>query len=100
MGNKRVGVQILQSYCDIKAEETLHIGDQFLKTTGNDSAARDVCPCVWIINPDETTYILKNILRLAGVLSTHGGEENGEECKGGNGVLDISEMARRSSLAE
>ncbi len=29
--------------------------------------ARDICPCVWITSPDETTYILKSILRLAGV---------------------------------
>ena len=44
----------------------LHIGDQFLNT-GNDYAARAVSPCIWIINPQETTYILKSILRLAGV---------------------------------
>ena len=66
VGNKRVGVQVLQSYLGIPAEETLHIGDQFLNT-GNDFAARSVCPCVWITSPDETTYILKSILRLAGV---------------------------------
>merc|ERR1719221_234116 len=71
VGNKRVGVEILQSYCDIKVEETLHIGDQFLGTAGNDAAARDVCPCVWIISPDETTYILKNILRLANAIPLH-----------------------------
>ena len=28
---------------------------------------RSVCPCVWITSPEETTYILKSILRLAGV---------------------------------
>jgi IMP and pyridine-specific 5'-nucleotidase len=66
VGNKRVGVQVLQSYLGIPAEETLHIGDQFL-LTGNDFAARSVCPCVWITSPEETTYILKTILRLAGV---------------------------------
>ena len=44
----------------------LHIGDQFLNT-GNEYAARDVCPCVWIIIPEETTFILKSILRLAHV---------------------------------
>jgi len=65
VGNKRVGVQILQAYLDVSATETLHIGDQFLNT-GNDYAARDVSPCVWIINPVETTYILKSMLRLAG----------------------------------
>lgn len=66
VGNKRVGVQVLQSYLGIHAEETLHIGDQFLNT-GNDFAARTVCPCVWITSPEETAYILKSILRLAGV---------------------------------
>jgi hypothetical protein len=72
VGNKRVGVQILQSYLGISSTETLHIGDQFLNT-GNDFAARDVCPCVWITSPEETTYILKSILRLAGIsIALHG----------------------------
>ena len=31
------------------------------------NTARDICPCVWITSPEETTYILKSILRLAGV---------------------------------
>lgn len=66
VGNKRVGVQVLQAYLGIPRELTLHIGDQFLNT-GNDYAARDCCPCVWITDPDETTYMLKSILRLAGV---------------------------------
>ena len=35
--------------------------------TGNDYAARDSCPCLWITKPEETTYILKILLRLAGV---------------------------------
>lgn len=70
VGNKRVGVQILQSYLGIPLKETLHIGDQFLNT-GNDYAARAVSPCIWIINPEETTYILKSILRLAGVSHEH-----------------------------
>jgi len=65
-GNKRVGVAILQSYLGVPNETTLHVGDQFLNT-GNDFAARDTSPCVWITSPDETTYILKSILRLAGV---------------------------------
>lgn len=47
VGNKRVGVQILQSYLGIEAAETLHIGDQFLNT-GNDYAARDCCP--WYVS--------------------------------------------------
>jgi len=64
-GNKRVGVSILASYLGMPVNETIHVGDQFLNT-GNDFAARDICPCIWITNPDETTYILKSILRLAG----------------------------------
>lgn len=67
VGNKRVGVTILSTFLNIPRSEMLHIGDQFLNT-GNDFAARDVCPCVWIINPEETTFILKNILRLANVV--------------------------------
>ena len=42
------------------------IGDQFLNT-GNDFAARSICPCVWITSPEETTYILKSILRFTGI---------------------------------
>lgn len=56
----------MQSYLGIPPKETLHIGDQFLNT-GNDFAARSICPCVWITSPEETTYILKSILRLSGI---------------------------------
>lgn len=66
VGNKKVGVQILGSYLGFETSEILHIGDQFLNT-GNDYAARDVCPCIWITSPAETTYILKQILELSGV---------------------------------
>lgn len=66
VGNKRVGVLILQHYLGISPSHTLHIGDQFLNT-GNDFAARDVCPCVWITSPEETTYLLKYMLRLADI---------------------------------
>ncbi|KAL3779345.1 hypothetical protein HJC23_007475 [Cyclotella cryptica] len=107
VGNKRVGVQVLQSYLGIPPEETLHIGDQFLNT-GNDFAARSICPCVWITSPDETTYILKSILRLAGVplmslvhsldekAGGYGREDDntGEE---GKKVVDFTEMERRLS---
>ena len=47
VGNKRVGVHILSSYLGMPVTQTLHIGDQFLNT-GNDYAARDICPCIWI----------------------------------------------------
>ena len=26
-----------------------------------------MCPCIWITSPEETTYILKSILRLASI---------------------------------
>jgi IMP and pyridine-specific 5'-nucleotidase len=107
VGNKRVGVQILASYAGIPTAETLHIGDQFLNT-GNDFAARAVCPCIWITSPEETTYILKSILRLANipflledetaahspVLSRKGSvDESGE----GHGV-NFDEIERRTSI--
>lgn len=107
-GNKRVGVQVLQSYLGVPPEESLHIGDQFLNT-GNDFAARSVCPCVWITSPEETTYILKSILRLAGVplmailnpvdydKEAHvkgTDEKNGIEKK----KVDFDEVERRTSL--
>mmetsp|Transcript_1259 Transcript_1259/g.2734 ORF Transcript_1259/g.2734 Transcript_1259/m.2734 type:complete len:606 (-) Transcript_1259:102-1919(-) len=110
VGNKRVGVQVLQSYLGIPAEETLHIGDQFLNT-GNDFAARSVCPCVWITSPEETTYILKSILRLAGVplmalmntpLAATGENGGSESAEGGDEevgkkIVDFEEADRRSS---
>jgi len=109
VGNKRVGVQILQSYLGHPVKETLHIGDQFLNT-GNDFAARDVCPCIWITSPDETTYILKSILRLAGVplndsdASSDSSDLTPEPSAGVNGskpkALDFAEMNRRTKAAQ
>ncbi len=94
IGNKRVGVQILQSYLGIPAAETLHIGDQFLNT-GNDFAARDVCPCIWITSPEETTYILKTILRLAEVPITIV-DVTSETDSNAAGGLDFAEIERRT----
>ena len=84
----------------------MHIGDQFLNT-GNDFAARSVCPCVWITSPEETSYILKSILRLAGVplmaiLNPVDYEdkkqENGtKDKKGIEKKVDFDEMERRTS---
>uniref|UniRef100_A0A7S1VEI8 IMP-specific 5'-nucleotidase 1 n=1 Tax=Grammatophora oceanica TaxID=210454 RepID=A0A7S1VEI8_9STRA len=56
----------MRSYLGIPIHKTIHVGDQFLNT-GNDYLARGVCPCIWITGPEETTYILKSILRLAGI---------------------------------
>ena len=96
VGNKRVGVKVLQSYLGIPPHETLHIGDQFLGL-GNDYAARAVCPCIWIINPAETTYILKSILRLSDVdISLHqpgNSDEDSNSALSNNKTLDRAESA-------
>lgn len=102
-GNKRVGVQILQAYLDIPADETLHIGDQFLNT-GNDYAARDSCPCLWITKPEETTYILKLILRMAGVeqleyIATVPEEAPLDEPRKKGSSVNFNDAARRSSTS-
>lgn len=101
VGNKRVGVQVLCAYLGVHPEESLHIGDQFLNT-GNDVAARDVCPCIWITNPEETTYILKSILRLSGVpvtqLDDHDDEEDmnlGEKPAHKSATINFEELERR-----
>ena len=112
VGNKRVGVDILAAYLDINYRETIHVGDQFLNT-GNDYAARSVCPCIWITNPDETTYILKSILRLAGVpLDTFPDDEDVDDASVdlGNGhaateegttkALNFSTLIARQSLTD
>ena len=107
VGNKRVGVQILASYAGIPTMETLHIGDQFLNT-GNDFAARAVCPCIWITSPEETTYILKSILRLANIPLLSEDEaaahspivsRKGSSDEFGEGsVVNFDEIERRTSV--
>jgi IMP-specific 5'-nucleotidase len=108
-------VQILQAYLGVFPAETLHIGDQFLNT-GNDYAARAVSPCVWIINPQETTYVLKSILRLAGVKVTlpemNKEDDDAASDDGGDGgghpsdtdrrpsVINFEEMERRRAAAK
>jgi IMP and pyridine-specific 5'-nucleotidase len=108
VGNKRVGVQVLQTYVGIAPTETLHIGDQFLNT-GNDFAARAASPCCWIISPDETTHIIKLILRQAGesyALDEGNGDdaEAKEETIPFNGrrpsALDFEEFERRAECAK
>ena len=53
IGSKREGVAGLCQLLQLPPQSVLHVGDQFLNT-GNDYAARDICPCVWIVNPTET----------------------------------------------
>mmetsp|Transcript_29048 Transcript_29048/g.69202 ORF Transcript_29048/g.69202 Transcript_29048/m.69202 type:complete len:560 (-) Transcript_29048:100-1779(-) len=100
VGNKRVGVQVLQSYLGIPPEETLHIGDQFLNT-GNDFAARTVCPCVWITSPEETTYILKTILRFAGIpLTALAPMSDGGNTESKTSRVDFDEAGRRTTIMD
>lgn len=65
VGDKKIGVACLQQHLGIKACETLHVGDQF-SSIGNDLKARSVSATVWIINPKETRYCLKMILKRRG----------------------------------
>lgn len=98
VGNKRVAVEILSSYIDVNPQEILHIGDQFLNT-GNDYAARAVCPCIWITSPEETTYILKTILRLAGIDYQLDNEKETTDILAGRvGGIDFTEMERRTQV--
>lgn len=116
VGNKRVGVHILSAYLGMPKESILHIGDQFLNT-GNDFAARDICPCCWITSPDETTYVLKTILRLAGVslqqdnaddddIGSGGDEEkpgkdgDGSGDNGGATLVNLKTVASRNAMMD
>lgn len=49
VGNKRVGVKILQSYLGIPVEESLHIGDQFLNTVRSPFVSLWLCCINFII---------------------------------------------------
>ncbi|KAJ2830563.1 IMP 5'-nucleotidase [Coemansia furcata] len=60
IGNKLIGVRILQDMLGAKAPNTLHVGDQFL-STGNDLSTRTACCTCWIINPEETQRILTEL---------------------------------------
>ena len=108
VGNKRVGVEILQTYLGLPPEKTLHIGDQFLNT-GNDYAARGCSPCAWITSPVETTYILKRLLIFAGGIDIETQGVNGmaaltpvltKRRKSLDTVSDLKGMHKRNSLDE
>ena len=66
IGNKRVGVEGLMQYLELRPQQCLHVGDQFLNT-GNDFSCRGACATVWITNPTETKYILKRLLLACGL---------------------------------
>ncbi|KAI8866826.1 IMP-specific 5-nucleotidase [Ramicandelaber brevisporus] len=63
IGNKLIGVQILQEFIGCEPARCLHVGDQFL-STGNDFATRTACNTNWIINPQETHDILVELNAL------------------------------------
>jgi len=62
VGTKGIGMEVMQAMLDIPAAQSLHVGDQFLRT-GNDIAARHVAPCCWITSPAETTKILSHLCK-------------------------------------
>lgn len=62
-GNKGVAIAVLQSMLNLTPSSCLHVGDQFL-AAGNDFAAREMCPTVWITSPLETQKILEYVSEL------------------------------------
>jgi hypothetical protein len=54
--------------CDVTREMVTCVccSLQFLNT-GNDIAARETCPCIWIINPRETGKVLQHVMRYGKV---------------------------------
>lgn len=63
IGNKLIGVLMLQEMFGFSGNQTLHVGDQF-SATGNDIATRRACCTVWITDPNETAQILTELTRL------------------------------------
>ncbi len=92
VGNKRVGVSVLQAYLGLPPEACLHVGDQFLNT-GNDHAARSCSPCAWITSPLETAYILKRLLDFAGGIDV-------ETTAVGGGQAPVSPASPKGSPAK
>ncbi|KAJ3213816.1 IMP 5'-nucleotidase [Dinochytrium kinnereticum] len=60
IGNKLIGVKILQDYLKTAGHETLHVGDQFL-STGNDILTRSCACTTWITSPEETAEVLQQL---------------------------------------
>lgn len=78
VGNKKIGVEALQSFLGLNNHNCLHVGDQFLNT-GNDLAARETCPCIWITSPRETEKILEHILKFMGISIPQQGSQVGSD---------------------
>ena len=61
IGNKLLGVQVLQKSLNVQPSETLHVGDQFL-STGNDFATRSACCTIWVADPEETVEVMMELM--------------------------------------
>lgn len=51
---------------EIRPENTLHVGDQFLSAGANDFRARSVSTTAWIASPAETVELLDELADLMG----------------------------------
>lgn len=78
IGDKSWGVTVCQKYfekqardsgssrLEIRPENTLHVGDQFLSAGANDFRARRVGTTAWIASPEETVELLDELADLMG----------------------------------
>ena len=69
IGDKSWGVTVCQQWFGrhgraIRAENTLHVGDQFLSAGSNDFKARSVGTTAWIASPAETVELLDELADL------------------------------------
>lgn len=70
IGDKSWGVMVCQQWFGggdgnaIRAENTLHVGDQFLSAGSNDFKARSVGTTAWIASPAETVELLDELADL------------------------------------
>ena len=67
IGNKAVGVGALQQRLGLGPSQCLHVGDQLSTSIGNDFAARQTAPTLWVAGPKETQHILKQLLERRGI---------------------------------
>ena len=67
IGNKAVGVGALQQRLGLEPSQCLHVGDQLSTSIGNDFAARQTSPTLWVAGPKETQHILKHLLERRGI---------------------------------
>ena len=77
IGDKSWGVTVCQRWfssagngpgddAEIKGENTLHVGDQFLSAGANDFRARSAATTAWIASPTETVELLDELSELMG----------------------------------